>query len=97
MISNGDVFSRKKHTFGFDLGGSEDITLSVDFEELVLVLNPKNGKDNSISKIKISDIAVVGSKSPSSLTLMSMTGDLLLEVEAKTVSTRDDWVSNSFR
>lgn len=90
----GEIFTRKKHTFGFDLGGSEEFVLSVDFEEESFNLVPTNGKDAGSSKIKISDVAVVGAKSPSSLTLMSMTGDLLLEVEAKDVDIRDEWVNN---
>lgn len=93
-LLEGADFTRKKHTFGFDLGSSESVRVKLDNDETEIQWHvvPQT-KGSNAGAIKLEDIASAGSKAPKSLTLMSTTGDLLLEVESEDVQTRDEWVT----
>ena len=91
-LSQGKKFVRKKQTFGLNFGGTETVSLNLDGASLHWFVVPA-GKGNNSGKIELRDVASVGAKAPSSFSVMSRAGDLLLELEAEGVDTRDEWVS----
>jgi hypothetical protein len=92
VIEKGGKFTRKKVTFGLDLGQSETISLQLSEDgDLKWFVVPVGKSDNSGS-ISMRDVASVGAKSPCSITVMATGGEVLLEVEAEETETRDLWV-----
>ena len=92
MLLEGCTFKRKKTTLGFDFGATEMITLKLNEteDELSWFVIPQV-KGSSSGSIRIDDISGVGSKAPSSLAIMSTSGENLLEIDAETSALRDEW------
>ena len=91
VLTQGAKFKRKKHTFGMNLGGTETVSLKLEGKTLHWLVVPA-GNGTNFGRIDMTDVASVGAKGAESIHLMSITGDLLLEIEAEETETRDDWV-----
>jgi len=93
QLVQGAKFTRKKTTFGIDLGQTETISLQLldEDNELKWFVVPA-GKDDNSGSIAMHDVASVGAKAPCSITILSTSGETLLEVEAEEAATRGLWV-----
>jgi hypothetical protein len=93
VLVQGAKFTRRKTTFGLDLGQVETVSLQLleDDDDLKWFVVPA-GKGENSGSISMRDIASVGAKAPCSITVMATSGETLLEVEAEESATRDLWV-----
>lgn len=91
VLLQGAKFKRKKHTFGLNLGSTETVSLKLEGAALHWLVVPAGAGTNS-GRIEMADVASAGAKGPCAIHLMSITGDLLLEIEAEDNETRDEWV-----
>ncbi|OQR99743.1 hypothetical protein ACHHYP_04650 [Achlya hypogyna] len=92
FLREGGVFKRKKYTFGLHTG-TEAIHLQLHEASDEVLLWTAESSGAKPNEIEVGGIKAVLPQGPSSFQLLSMQGDVLLELDAESAELRTQWVT----
>ncbi|KDO27760.1 hypothetical protein SPRG_20398 [Saprolegnia parasitica CBS 223.65] len=90
----GGVFKRKKYTFGLHTGAEAvNLQLHPDSDEVLLWTSDSQATGAKPNEIEVGAIKAVTPVGTTSFQILSMQGDVLLELEAESADMRNAWVT----
>ncbi|OQS04316.1 hypothetical protein THRCLA_20913 [Thraustotheca clavata] len=92
FLQEGGVFQRKKYTFGLHTG-SEAIHLQLHQESDEILLWTTESGGTKPNEIEVGGIKAILPHGNTGFQILSMQGDVLLELEAETAEMRTQWVT----